>query len=80
MRNFVEHDTTASKTEIALNKMMLDEPNIPYDSLKQIRCPVLVMAGDHDVIKLGHILKIYQSIPGAELCIFPNSHAEKSSE
>ena len=74
MRNFVEHDTTASKTEIALNKMMLDEPNISYDSLKQIRCPVLVMAGDHDVIKLGHILKIYQSIPGAELCIFPNSH------
>ncbi len=51
MRNFVEHDTTASKTEIALNKMMLDEPNISYDSLKQIHCPVLVMAGDHDIIK-----------------------------
>jgi pimeloyl-ACP methyl ester carboxylesterase len=74
MRNFVEHDTTASKTEIALNKMMLYEPNISYDSLKQIHCPVLVMAGDHDIIKLGHTLKIYQSIPGAELCIFPNSH------
>ena len=74
MKNFVENNTTASKTEIALNKMMLYEPNISYDSLKQIRCPVLVMAGDHDIIKLGHTLKIYQSIPVAELCIYPNSH------
>ncbi len=74
MKNFVEHNTTASKTEIALNKMMLYEPNISYDSLHTIHCPVLIMAGDHDVIKIGHTIKIFQSIPGAELCIFPDSH------
>ncbi len=74
MKNFVEHDTSASKIEIALNKMMLYEPNISYDSLHTIHCPVLIMAGDHDVIKPGHTLKIFQSIPGAELCIYPNSH------
>ena len=74
MKNFVEHDTTASKTEIALNKMMLYQPNIPYENLKSIKCPVLVMSGDHDVIKPEHTLKIFQSIPNASLCIFPDSN------
>ena len=64
MKNFIEHDTTASKIAIALNKMMLNKPNISYDSLHTIHCPVLIMAGDHDVIKLQHTLKIFQSIPG----------------
>jgi pimeloyl-ACP methyl ester carboxylesterase len=74
MRNFVEHNTNASKTEIALNKMMLEQPNIPFADLKQIHCPVLVMAGDHDIIKPEHTLKIFQSIPKASLCIFPDSN------
>lgn len=74
MRNFIEHDKTASKTEIALNKMMLYQPNIPFEKLKQIHCPVLVMAGDHDIIKPEHTIKIFQSIPNASLCIFPDSN------
>jgi pimeloyl-ACP methyl ester carboxylesterase len=74
MKNFVEHDTTASKTEITLNKMMLYQPNIPFADLNQIRCHVLVMAGDHDIIRPEHTLKIFQSIPNASLCIFPDSN------
>ena len=74
LKNLVEHDTTVSKVTMALNKMMLFEPNISFGSLHQIKCPVLVMAGDHDIIKPEHTLKIYQSIPDAEMCIFPDSH------
>jgi pimeloyl-ACP methyl ester carboxylesterase len=74
LKNFLEHDSTASKITIALNKMMLYQPDITFDSLHQIHCPVLVMAGDHDIIKPEHTLKIFQSIPHAELCIFPNSN------
>src|ERR1035437_6483049 len=74
MIDFVTNNKSASKTEIALTKMMIDQPNIPYKSLKQIHCPVLVMAGDHDMIKPEHTLKIFQSIPGAMLCIFPDSN------
>jgi pimeloyl-ACP methyl ester carboxylesterase len=74
MKNFVEHDKTASKTEIALNKMMLYQPNIIFADLQKIRCPVLVMAGDHDIIKPEHTLKIFQSIPLAFLCVFPDSN------
>jgi pimeloyl-ACP methyl ester carboxylesterase len=74
LKNFVKHNTAASKSEIALNKMMLYQPNILYRDLKQIRCPVLVMAGDHDIIKPEHTLKIFQSIPNASLCILPDSN------
>lgn len=74
IRNFVEHSTTASKTEIALNKMLLYEPNISDKELGQINCPVLVMAGDRDIIKPEHTIKIFQSIPNASLCIFPDSN------
>lgn len=74
LKNFIEHQTTASDTEIALNKMMLYQPNISFDELKKISCPVLVMAGDHDIIKPEHTLKIFQAIPSAELCIFPDSN------
>lgn len=72
--NFIEHNKHASKVDIALNKMMLYQPNIPFSALRKIHCPVLVMAGDHDIIKPEHTLKIFESIHGAELCIFPDSY------
>ena len=74
MKNFVTQSTNASKIEIALTQMMIDQPNIPFADLAKISCPVLVMAGDHDMIKAEHTLKIYQSISNASLCIFPDSN------
>jgi pimeloyl-ACP methyl ester carboxylesterase len=74
MVNFTEHNTTASKKDIALTKMMIYQPHIPFADLQRIRCPVLVMAGDHDIIKPEHTFKIFQSIPFASLCIFPDSN------
>ncbi|HLN73537.1 MAG TPA: alpha/beta hydrolase [Prolixibacteraceae bacterium] len=76
MKDFVMHPESASKTAVALVQMMIDQPNIPYTDLKKIQCPVLVMAGDQDMIKHGHTLKIFQSIPRASLCIFPDSRHE----
>lgn len=73
MYDFVAKPGKASKKEIALTQMMIDQPNILYAELKQIHCPTLVMAGDQDMIRPEHTLKIFQSIPGAQLCIFPNS-------
>ena len=74
MKNFVANPGKASKTDVALTQMMIDQPNISYTDLGKISCPVLVMAGDRDMIKAEHTLKIYQSIPGASLCIFPDSN------
>ena len=73
-KDYVANNKTASQKDIALNRMMIFQPNIPFASLKQIKCPVLVMAGDHDMIRPEHTLKIFQSIPSASLCIFPDSN------
>ena len=67
-------DPKSSAKEKALNQMMIDQPNILFSELGKIKCPVLIMAGDRDMIKAEHTLKIFQSIPGASLCIFPDSH------
>lgn len=54
---------------------MLDwtQPNIPLSDLAKIKCPSLIVSGDHDVITLEHTLKIYQAISRAYLWILPNS-------
>jgi pimeloyl-ACP methyl ester carboxylesterase len=48
-------------------------PNIRNDELAKIQAQVLVMAGDGDVIKLEHILEIYQNIPNSQLFIMPGA-------
>jgi len=41
--------------------------------LNVIKSKTLIIAGDHDEIKGEHTLKIYESIPNAQLAILPNS-------
>lgn len=54
---------------------MLDyvQPNIPFAALKAIKCPSLIICGDHDLIPIEHTTKIYQAIPRAYLWVVPNS-------
>ncbi len=54
---------------------MLDwlQPNVPLSALKTIRCPSLIICGDHDMIRLEHTVLIYQNIPGASLWVLPKS-------
>ena len=68
-----QHQDEKVKNEIKLTRMMIHEPNIPWRSLQKIHCPVLVIGGDHDIIKPGHTLEIFQGIPGASLWILPGS-------
>jgi pimeloyl-ACP methyl ester carboxylesterase len=49
------------------------QPDIDPASLGRIRCPVLVMAADRDVISLGHTVSIRDAIPGARLCVVPGA-------
>lgn len=50
-----------------------DQPHIPLSALHGISCPALIMAGDHDLIRLQHTVAIYRNIPRAYLWIVPNS-------
>ncbi|HBE42095.1 MAG TPA: alpha/beta hydrolase [Bacteroidales bacterium] len=58
------------KAQISL---MVNYPNISNNELAKIKSPVLIMAGDGDIIKLEHILDIYQNIPKAQLFIMPGA-------
>jgi len=73
MKEFVEKNEGEQK-DITLNRMMLYQPTITDEELGTISCPVLVMAGDRDIIKAEHTLRIFKAIKNAELCIFPGSH------
>jgi pimeloyl-ACP methyl ester carboxylesterase len=61
------------KSRLKLYRLLCDQPHIPLSDLHQISCPVLVIGGDHDVIKPDHTLLIFQNIPKAYLWILPNS-------
>ncbi len=52
------------------------EPAFSVEDLKKISVPILVMAGDDDLMELGHTTSMYEAIPGAQLAIVPGtSHA-----
>ncbi len=58
---------------IDLNNLDINYPNLKYSDLNVIKSKTLIIAGDHDEIKSEHTLKIYESIPDAQLAILPNS-------
>lgn len=65
--------TSTEKTQWKLLRLLADEPHIPLSALQTIKCPTLVIGGDHDILKPAHTLLIFQNIPQAYLWILPNS-------
>ncbi|MBT1701913.1 alpha/beta fold hydrolase [Chryseosolibacter indicus] len=56
-----------------LYSLLAYQPNITEKELNKIKCPVLVMSGDRDAIKLAHTIKIFENIPNANLFIMPGA-------
>lgn len=54
-----------------LDRLMLEEPDIKPQELAQIQIPVLVLAGEHDIIKSAHTRLIAEKLPNAQLKIIP---------
>lgn len=69
-RKFVDHTSMNHKRLI---KILLTEPHISYRQLKQIKAPVLVVAGEHDVILPQHTQSIQQNIPHSKLYIIKDA-------
>jgi pimeloyl-ACP methyl ester carboxylesterase len=65
--------TPAGERQLKVVGMMLKEPNIAPALLGKITAPTLVLAADHDLVRLEHMVTIYKSLPNAQLAIFPNS-------
>lgn len=63
------------KNDILIDLLNLDVkyPNWKYEDLNKIQCPSLIIAGDKDIIKTDHTVKIAESIQKGQLAIIPNS-------
>jgi len=66
-------DSPENRRERKVTGIMLTEPHIDAKSLEAIAAPTLVMAGDHDLIRLEHIVDIYNHLSNSQLVIFPNA-------
>jgi pimeloyl-ACP methyl ester carboxylesterase len=56
-----------------LSDLMEKYPNLTVEQLKQIKVPVLVVAGDHDAINLDHTISLFRSLPHSQLLIVPGA-------
>ena len=59
-----------------LQRMWREEPTLEASDLKSIPMPVLVVAGDDDVILAAHTIALYEALPLGQLAVIPGtSHA-----
>ena len=66
----LKNDTTQNwKVVQQRNRMMEFQPHITAEDLHRIKCPVLVMSTDRDIIPEEHTLFIYRNISKGNLCI-----------
>lgn len=64
---------TTNKRTIQLFKLLEYQPHITVAQLKTIKCPVLIMSGDRDAIKLEHSLKIFYNIENSNFFVMPGA-------
>ena len=67
----------APETLVRKIKKMIDiwrsDPTLEKTDLLNIQCPVLVMAGDDDVIAHNHTIELFENIPLGQLAILPGT-------
>jgi pimeloyl-ACP methyl ester carboxylesterase len=56
-----------------LYSLLAYQPNITEKDLKKIKCPVLIMSGDRDAIRLEHSIKMFNNIPNSNLFVMPGA-------
>ena len=64
---------TQSVKQKRIYELLLQEPNLTFEELKNIKSPTLVMAGENDLIHEHHTKKIAENIPDSKLKIFKNA-------
>ena len=60
--------------QFELLDLMVTQPHIDHLALRGLRMPVLVVAGDHDMIYEAHTRMIAAPIPHGKLAILPGDH------
>ncbi|MEP6684592.1 MAG: alpha/beta hydrolase [Parafilimonas sp.] len=65
--------TPKEKNDWKIFLLDYDQPHIPLTALHKIKCPSLIICGDHDLIPVQHTKLIAQNIPNAVFWLVPNS-------
>jgi len=58
---------------LKLLHLLVHQPHITTSQLRKIKCPTLVIGGDHDIILPQHTMLIAENIPKSYLWILPNA-------
>lgn len=72
--SFFGHFRGKARANAELLRLMVKDPNIEQEELRNIQSPTLVIAGERDMIREEHTRLIAAEIPGAELRIIPGDH------
>lgn len=56
-----------------MNAIWKVEPSISANDIAAIQCPVLVMAGDDDVVRHEHTIGLFEKLPLGQLAIVPGT-------
>jgi pimeloyl-ACP methyl ester carboxylesterase len=56
-----------------LYSLLAYQPHITKKDLQKIKCPVLIMSGDRDAIRLEHSIKIFNNIANSNFFVIPGA-------
>ncbi|QRM90369.1 alpha/beta fold hydrolase [Lacinutrix sp. WUR7] len=75
VKEFIAKGDTSRDWNLILQQfgLLLNQPNMSHEDLKKIKAPVLLIAGDRDIIKNEHSVEMFNHIPKAQLCILPGA-------
>jgi len=65
--------TTKNNHLKKLYSLLAYQPSITEKDLQKIKCPVLIISGDRDVIRLEHSIQIFYNIENANFFVMPGA-------
>jgi pimeloyl-ACP methyl ester carboxylesterase len=71
LKELKNNTTVWGRNRLRLLTLLKTEPRHSFEELKNIKCPVLVMAGEKDIIKPEHTRQVAAHIPQATLLMAP---------
>lgn len=77
MENYQQIPDPTTRKHLSL---MVNQREIPMDSIRKIDVPVMLMVGDRDAVLMEHTMEIYEALPKSNLCVLPASSHFISSE
>lgn len=82
MASLFARKSSEAKKNAEMLGLMVNDPGITPKELSELHVPVLVIAGQKDMIRQEHTELIYKSLPNAEIAIIPGNHfiASKNAE